>query len=104
MSTVDQQGLAPTSKVSAAGAGGAAGIVIVFIAGQFGLDVSPEVAAAITTLIALVAGYFKRESATPALGGQRGYSLVELLAVLFIAVLFIAVLLLLVLLAVLDRL
>jgi enamine deaminase RidA (YjgF/YER057c/UK114 family) len=62
MTTVDQQGMAPTSKVTAAGAGGAAGIVIVFIAGQFGVDVSPEVAAAITTLIALVAGYFKRES------------------------------------------
>lgn len=53
----------PTRKVTAAGAGGGAGILIVFVAGQFGLDMSPEVASAITTLLAFVAGYFKREAA-----------------------------------------
>lgn len=57
----DQDGLAPTSKVSAATAGGAAGLVIVFVARQFGLEMEPEVAAAVTTLLAFVAGYFKRE-------------------------------------------
>lgn len=60
--TVDQEGLAPTRKVSAATAGGAAGLVIVFVARQFGLEMEPEVAAAITTLLAFVAGYFKKET------------------------------------------
>jgi hypothetical protein len=57
----DQDGLAPTSKVTYATAGGAAGLVIVFVARQFGLEMEPEVAAAVTTLLAFVAGYFKRE-------------------------------------------
>lgn len=52
---------APDTKVKAGGAAGAATILVVFIAGQLGLELSPEVAAAITTLITFVAAYFKRE-------------------------------------------
>lgn len=54
--------LAPKPKVAAGGAAGAAGILIVFIAGQLGLEVSGEVAAAITTLLSFTAAYFKREA------------------------------------------
>jgi len=51
----------PTQKVAAAGIGGAASVVLVYILGQFGLDVPPEVASAITTLAAFVAGYMTKE-------------------------------------------
>lgn len=47
-------------KVQAGGAAGAASIVVVFIAGQLGLDVPPEVASALTVLISTGAGYLKR--------------------------------------------
>ena len=46
-------------KVQAGGAAGAASIVIVFIAGQLGLDVPGEVGAALATLIAVTAGWLK---------------------------------------------
>lgn len=46
-------------KVAAGGAAGAAVTVIVFVAGQLGLEVPPEVAAALVTLISTGAGYFK---------------------------------------------
>lgn len=54
--------LAPKPKVAAAGAAGAATVLIVFIAGQFGLDIPDGVGEAITALIAFLAGYFKREA------------------------------------------
>lgn len=60
----EQDGLKPTKKVGTATAAGAAGVLVVFIAGQLGVEVSPEVAAAITTLFAFVGGYFKREAST----------------------------------------
>jgi hypothetical protein len=53
---------APTSKVTAAGAGGAASILLVYIAGLFGLDVPPEAAAAAAALIAFLAGYITKEA------------------------------------------
>lgn len=53
----------PDTKIQAAGAAGAATVLVVFIAGQFGLEVPPEAAAAVTTLLAFAAGYFKREKA-----------------------------------------
>lgn len=59
MST-DQPSATPTPKVVAAGAGGALGIVIVFAAGQIGVDMSAEVAAAISTLVAFAGGWLKR--------------------------------------------
>jgi hypothetical protein len=52
--------MTPTPKIQAAGAAGAATTVLVFVAGQLGLDITPEVAAAVTTLIATGAGYLKR--------------------------------------------
>jgi hypothetical protein len=55
----DQPTAAPTSKVTAAGAGGAASILLVYIAGLFGVDVPPAAAAAVATLLAFLAGYIK---------------------------------------------
>lgn len=52
---------APTSKVAAGSAAGAATFLIVFIAGQFGLDIPPEAASALTVLIGSVAAYVKKE-------------------------------------------
>jgi enamine deaminase RidA (YjgF/YER057c/UK114 family) len=49
----------PTPKIQAVGVAGAATTVVVFIAGQLGLDLTAEVAAALTTLIAFGAGYLK---------------------------------------------
>lgn len=59
----DQLGLKPTRKVASASAGGAAAVLITFIAGQFGVDVPPEAAAAIATLLAFVGGFYTREKA-----------------------------------------
>lgn len=53
---------APTSKVAAGGAAGAASVVIVFIAEQFGVDVPPEVGAAVAALLAFAGAYLKKES------------------------------------------
>lgn len=44
-------------KVQAAGAAGAASIVIVWLIGLAGADVPPEVASAFTTLLAAGAGW-----------------------------------------------
>jgi hypothetical protein len=46
-------------KVAAAGWAGAVSVVIVYIAGLLGLAVPGEVASALTTLIAVTAGYIK---------------------------------------------
>ena len=46
-------------KVAAAGIGGAAATLLIWIGEMFGLDVTPEVAAAIATIIAFAAGYLK---------------------------------------------
>ena len=58
---MNQPTAAPTSKVQAAGAAGAASILIVFTAGELGLDIPPEAAAAIATLLSFAAGYLKQE-------------------------------------------
>lgn len=88
----------PSPKITAAGAAGAAAVLIVFIAEQFGLEIPPAASAAIATLLACAAGYFKRDEFSDT-DGQRGYSLVEVLAAMFIALLIVIVLL-----ALLDRL
>ena len=49
----------PQPKVAAAGIGGSAAVLIVWIAGQFGVDMPAEVGAAIAALIGFAAGYFK---------------------------------------------
>lgn len=61
MSGTNQPTPAPTAKVAAGGVAGAATLLIVFIAGQFGLDVPPEAASALTVLIGVAAAYIKKE-------------------------------------------
>jgi hypothetical protein len=84
MSTnVDQPTAAPTSKVTAASLSAAAGIFLVWAAGELGHPVSAEVAAAVVALLAAAGGYFKREridGLTVHRAGERGLSTVELLA------------------------
>jgi hypothetical protein len=51
--------LVPRRKVAAAGAGGAVTTLLIWALQAFaGVEVTPEVAAAITTVIAFLAGYF----------------------------------------------
>lgn len=53
--------MTPKPKVVAGGAAGAFTIVLVWIAGYFGIDVPPEVASAVTVLVSFAAGYLKSE-------------------------------------------
>jgi hypothetical protein len=46
-------------KVQAAGAAGAVTVLLVWIAGMFGLEVPAEAASAFTMLVATAAGYIK---------------------------------------------
>jgi hypothetical protein len=46
-------------KVAAGGAAGAVTVVLVWVAGMFGVGVPPEVASALTVLISTGAGYLK---------------------------------------------
>lgn len=50
----------PVPKVAAAGVSGALALVIVYIAGLLGLDMSAEVGAAFASLAAFGGGYLKR--------------------------------------------
>lgn len=47
-------------KVQAAGTAGALTILLVWVAGLFGLDVPAEAASAFTVLVSTVAGYVKK--------------------------------------------
>lgn len=51
--------MAPQPKVVAGGAAGALTILVVWIAGLYGLEVPPEVASAFTVLVSFAAGYLK---------------------------------------------
>ena len=53
--------LKPRKKVAAAGTGGALATAIVAIAAWAGVDMPPEVAAALCTVVSFAAGYFKSE-------------------------------------------
>jgi hypothetical protein len=53
--------LAPRPKVVAGGAAGAFTVVLVWVAGMYGLDVPAEVASAFTVLVSFAAGYVKPE-------------------------------------------
>lgn len=55
--------LKPTEKVQAGGYSGAAAIVLLWGARQAGIDLEPEVAAAITLLIAGAGAWLKTEGA-----------------------------------------
>lgn len=52
-------GRAPRPKVVAGTVAGAATVIVVWLAGRFGLEVPPEVAAAVTTILAFGAAYLK---------------------------------------------
>lgn len=53
----------PTEKVQAGGYAGAAALVLLYIAGQLGLELPAEVAAALTLLIAGAGAWIKTEGA-----------------------------------------
>lgn len=53
--------MAPKPKVLAGGAAGAFTIIVVWVAGMFGIDVPAEVASAFTVLVSFAAGYIKSE-------------------------------------------
>jgi hypothetical protein len=52
--------LAPESKVVAGAVAGAVSIILVWLAGLFGLEVPPEVAAAVTVVLGAGTAYLKR--------------------------------------------
>ena len=54
----------PNKKVTAGSTGGAITVLIVWAAGQFGIEVPPEIAAVLTTLVSSLAGYFTPETIT----------------------------------------
>lgn len=60
--TMNQPTLQPTNKVTAAGAGGAASVLLVYILGLFNINLPAEVASALTVLIATASGYLRKES------------------------------------------
>lgn len=49
----------PQAKILAGGAAGALSVLIVYVAGLFGLDVPAEAASALTVLISSAAAYLK---------------------------------------------
>lgn len=51
--------MTPNPKVVAGGFAGAVTVVLVWVAGMFGVEVPPEVASAVTVLISTGAGYLK---------------------------------------------
>jgi hypothetical protein len=61
----------PTPKVAAVGVAGAVTIVLVWVAGLLGIEMPPEVAAAIATLLTFGAGYFKIERGSNDDGGEH---------------------------------
>lgn len=58
--TYTQPNAIPTAKVAATGVGGAVATIIIWLLGLFGVAVSGEVAAALTTIIAFASGYMKK--------------------------------------------
>jgi putative flippase GtrA len=57
-----QPSAAPTAKVSAVGIGGSVTAVLFWILGQFwSVEIPPEIAAAITTIISFLSGYLVRD-------------------------------------------
>jgi len=62
---------APTAKMQAVGVAGAGAVVLVWVAGLLGIDMPPEVAAAIAVLLNFAAGYFKTEGGPKRAGGDH---------------------------------
>ena len=55
----DYVGLRPTPKVAAGGVGGAAALILIWVASLAGIEVPAEVAAAFAVLLSFGAGYLK---------------------------------------------
>jgi hypothetical protein len=53
--------MTPKTKVAAAGIGGAATTILLFILTQFSIEVPGDVGAAIATVISFAAGFLKAE-------------------------------------------
>lgn len=51
----------PTSKVAAGGVAGALTIILVYVLAEVGVDLPPEVASAVTTVISTAAAYLRPE-------------------------------------------
>lgn len=63
----NQPTAAPTPKVASAGVGGVVATILIFLAREFThIELTPEVAAAIATLIAFGSAYWKRDQKPPA--------------------------------------
>ena len=60
----------PEKKVTAAALAGAVATILVWILHLTGIDIPPEVAAAITTILAAVAGYLAPHTHRPDLAQQ----------------------------------
>lgn len=59
--TYDQPTAAPTAKIAASGIGGSVSVVLIWLAGMAGIEVPPEVAGAVATIISFFSGYLVRE-------------------------------------------
>lgn len=60
---VDQPSAAPTAKWWAGTGTGGIGLVLIWLLGQFGVDMPPEVAAVLVLSVAQAAAYVKRNRA-----------------------------------------
>ena len=58
---VQQRNAVPTRKIGAAGAAGAVVTVVVWVVSLAGLEIPAEVAAAVTLLLTVAAGYIVRD-------------------------------------------
>jgi len=56
---LDRSGGHLEPKVKAGGIAGAVTVVLAYVAAQFGVDVPPEVAAALTAILTFLAGYLR---------------------------------------------
>lgn len=59
---MQKSSLKPRPKVAAAAGGGTIATLAVFVAAQFGVDMSAEVGAAIATVIAFAGGYLRKDN------------------------------------------
>ncbi len=70
---MDQPTSVPTNKVAAAGIGGSAAVVLIYLVHVLlNIDMPAEVASAVTALLAFAAGYLMREKAPTAAEVAKG--------------------------------
>lgn len=60
---VNQSTLKPIPKVVAGGIGSSIVVLLVWIAGEYGVQIPPEVASALTVLVGFAASYFVKNRA-----------------------------------------